>query len=479
MALGGASGGNARGIEAGRAFVRLGAKDDLSGQLKGIGAKFAAFGRSVLGLAGVGGILGTVMGSLSFKQTVDDLKDMNDAAKALGITGKQASGLFGVLPGDFKENVEGLTQFSNAIQTALDDTSKTTQLFQGLSISAKDLAGVPLDEQFYRIHEAIRLLPQEQQAYKLGLVGGTDSMKKWLPLLSMTTEELRRNADANALSTSELNQGAESAKQMAKAGKAIESAWQRTAIVVAPLITSIAEGIASAVRPISEYFRDRNFSDIMQEAALRLEKLFLDAKWAGITFVADVTDFFSSSWDAAIAGVKTLMSDLAEFSGREMRRYLAGPLAVLGAINPDLATGLNTALNVLPGGLRADAAAGLAAGNNRRAMARGALNAQRDIELERNADTLNQLFRRIFAGRNQRAFDEIMGMGIGGRPGAAALAGAGSSLGTFGAGSFLTQGFGRQSADNPAKQTVKELQKANVTLKDVVTAVKSSVLRFQ
>lgn len=477
MALGGASGGNARGIEAGRAFVRLGAKDDLSGQLKGIGAKFAQFGKSVLGLAGVGGVLAGVMGSLSFKKTADDLRDMNDAAKALGLTGKQASGLFGVLPGDFKENVEGLTQFSNAIQTALADTSKTTQLFEGLSISAKDLAGVPLDEQFFRIHAAIRQLPQEQQAFKLGLVGGTDSMKKWLPLLSMSTDQLRGNAKAMSMSTAELEQGAAASKEMGRAGKAFEQIWQRVVIVVAPLVTSIAEKFTAAFAVISGYFADRSFGDIMQEAALRIEGMFIEAKYAGLNFVADVTDFFTSAWDTAVAGVKALMADLAEFAAKEMRRTMAGPLAVLGAVNPQLSAAANALMNAAPGGVRADAAAGLAAGAAGRAAARGALNAGRDAERELNARNLQALFERVGGARNARAMEDLMNMTIGGG-GGDKLSSVGRSLGTFGAGSFLTQGFGRQSADNPAKQTVEQLKKANVTLRDVVNAVTNSVPKF-
>ncbi len=477
MALGGASGGSARGIEAGRAFVRLGAKDDLSGVLKRVGARFAAFGRTALGMAGIGGIVSAAFGSLSFTTAINNLREVSDAVNALGMTASGGSGLFGSLPGDMKENVEGLSQFSNAIQIALDDTSKTTQLFQGLSISAKDLAGVPLDEQFYRIHEAIRQLPQAQQAFKLGLIGGTDSMKKWLPLLSMTTAQVRSLANMSAFSADELKQASESSRAMARAGASIEKAWQRVAIVVAPAVTSIADMIAKALRPVTEYLKDKDFSDIWQEISVRASKAFIEMKWSGINFVADVTDFFTSSWDMAIAGVKTLMSDLAEFSGREMRKYLAGPLTVLGAINPGLAAGLNTAMNVLPGNIRQDAAAGLAAGNAQRALARNALNADRDRELGLLDMALRVVKDRVLNRRANRQLEEIMGMGI--SPQAAAMANAGGSVGTFGAGSFLTQGFGRQSADNPAKQTVNELKKANVTLKDVVTAVKSSVLRFQ
>ena len=106
-------------------------------------AALVAVGAALAGLAGVGGVLAGVMGSLSFKETADDLRDMNDAAKALGLTGKQASGLFGVLPGDFKENVEGLTQFSNAIQTALGGYQSINDLVceGGRLRRQRDLAG--------------------------------------------------------------------------------------------------------------------------------------------------------------------------------------------------------------------------------------------------------------------------------------------------------------------------------------------------
>jgi hypothetical protein len=422
-------------------FVRLGAKDDLSAHLKKIGGAFVSFGKNALAATGLGGVLGGLLGGLGVKDTLDDLRKLDDTAKALGVSGRQASGLFGVLEavgGDFGENVEGITQFSNAIQTALSDTSKTTALFDGLSVSAKDLAGVPLDEQFYRIHDAIRGLPQDQQAYRLGLVGGTDSMKKWLPLLSMSNEELRAQAAGLALGNQELADAAAASKAMKEAQAGVNRAWQQGVVVLAPLVTELARMVGGPLTQLREYLQGRTLGDIGEEAFLRLKAAGID--WAiGVQdLFADVWDFFASGWDSAVLVVKNLFADLAEFAARSMIDALKGPLDLLEKVNPGLA-------GTLRGGLSAGLTAG-ATGVRRQAQAEfdaneAARKKAREVRQDGNADARAAVARQLAAvearvegQRTAALFKEFMddlqkAPAVAGKAVAAA---AGRAAGTFG-----------------------------------------------
>lgn len=523
MALGGASGGNARGIEAGRAFVRLGAKDDLSGQLAKISAKFAQFGKSVIGATGIGGAIGGVLGGLGFKQTTDDITKMKSAIDAMGMSASGGSGLFGVLNqfGDIGENVEGLTQFAQKVQDAFNGVGEEPKkLFDGLSVSAAELIGLPLEEQFLRIHAAIRELPQDMQQFKLSMLGGTDSMKKWLPLLSMSNDEVRAQAKALSMGGSEMQDAADASRAMAQAGGAVNRVWQQFAIAVAPVVTSAAKWMSESLKPLVEWSKGRTLGMMWDEMSARfglaweemkytvqdawieigaqtkigllsigefVEALFTKDFWAGL-LTSTAAQF--STVGNMFADLLNGMRDQAIKIGAEIAAALTDPrklamLPLLPLAAPvaagDLLKRADEEFKRQMTALGADFAAGkfgrfdragiLAEAEAAKLAAGGGVSAARG--------NLAAVLARIDRDRAERVGGDIMGMGVGGRPGAAAMAGAGSSLGTFGSGSFLTQGFGRQSADNPAKQTVKELQKANVTLKDVVTAVKSSVLRFQ
>ena len=142
MALGsgGGGGGQAGGIRAGRAFVELGLRSTLESQLRDAERRFNAVGRR---LAQAGGILFggglAVGGSLLFGtsevlDTLNDLSRLNAAAKALGTTAEGASGLFGALKsigGEFKEDLEGITQFSVRIDESLAGAGEGVKLFKG------------------------------------------------------------------------------------------------------------------------------------------------------------------------------------------------------------------------------------------------------------------------------------------------------------------------------------------------------------
>jgi hypothetical protein len=257
MALnGGGFGGSA--IRAGRAFVELFLDDNML--TRGLAAsqkRLEAFGRVTAGI-GTRLFAAGAAGTAAFASVVEPLRDlgkMSDVAKAFGTTAEEASGLLGVLGqfGEFKENVEGLTQFSEKVRQAAEGAGEGAKLFDGLSVSAKELLALPIGEQFYRTLGAIRELPQALQIYKLSLVGGTDSMKQWLPLLAMSNDELRAQAKSFERSAEELDAAKAASVGLTGAGNALRRAWEEVGLALAPTVADLAGNVADAARQVGGF----------------------------------------------------------------------------------------------------------------------------------------------------------------------------------------------------------------------------------
>lgn len=516
MALGAGGGGaGSRAIEAGRAFVRLGAKDDLTAHLKRIAGKFMEFGKTALKWTGVGGLIGGALGGLSFADTASDLEKMDTAAKAFGVSGRRMSGLFGLLSaagGEFKENLEGVIQFSDTVNQALTGEGQGAKLFDGLAITAKEVNSLPIDEKFYSVLGAIRKLPQPLQEAKLALLGGTDSMKQWQRLLTMSEAEFRSIAGSAAVSSADLQQAAESSRAMEKAGSAFGRVWQRVVILGAPVVTSLANGLADALRPISEFMADRSIGDLWEELVARggiaWEQLrfsgaeaWIEIKAAGKSAFIDLVDWLhqeqtTNFWSGLVVGAAVALGNvkgqfettLTGLQGKAVELFMkvgeaardpsqwaalaALPLApaVGGAMLADAAKralddyakqlGERAADVVIRGkdGVRADAEA-------EKAAARAGLNAA-EARLQAVQDGVERK-------RNARLFAEFMDE-LQAPAGAAAAKQIGNALGTFGdGGKFLGQMFGGNG--NIPKQQLDAQKKANAALE----AIKKAVEGFQ
>lgn len=519
---GGGGGGSARGVRAGAAYVELNGKDNLSKFMAGMKARFmgtmkAMAAASLLAVGGGAAVLG-----LAFQPLVDtltDLRKIDDVAKAFGTTGRAASGLFGVLGavgGDFKENLEGVIQFSGTVNKALSGIGQGAELFDGLSVSAKEIAGLPIDEQFYRVLGAIRELPQPMQEAKLALLGGSDSLKQWQQLLSMSNEDVRGLADKLALSNAELKQGADAGRAYQRATLAVQRAWQQFAVAVAPLVQMIAEQVERAADGFTQWFKGRSLGNLWDESVAQFQVKMGEAfVWIKNRALA-VWDYFAEG--NGLGGLFTKFGDffksLVEYFAAAITKAGVAVAKTLG-IDPDKlnrdALGLEIARERLPFGnaARADELQGYLDKLNdpkfvedmrsqqiRQAIAPdqekfdAAVKAQAGLAEEWNA-VLDGFTRKLeareaqFAGadaalvapalaqlqaaqaraeveRNTAVFREFMDELQTATPFAAAfgenLAGVSRALGTFGSGAFLTQGFGVQSAD---KDVGKKLDQGN------------------
>jgi hypothetical protein len=493
---GGGGGGSARGIEAGRAFVRLGGKDDLSAMLKGLVGKFNSFGATVLKLTGIGGLVGGLLGGMSFKETADDLSKMNDVAKAFGITGRQASGLFGALQaagGEFKENLEGIIQFSTTVQEAVDGVgTQGAKLFDGLKVSAKEVVDLPIDEKFMAVHEAIRELPQAAQETKLALLGGTDSMKQWQRLLAMSNEEFRQLAKDMQIGTKELEDAAQASREMQKAGAAIQRVWQQVVIMLAPSVTQLAKAAVDAMKPVVEWMKGRTLQDVWDEVVALAGVAWTEVSIFARDVWAEVWDFFRGGWDAAVKFARDLFADLAvgvsgmlvdAFKGalnflaggvnkvagvvavadaglaNKMRAGAAAARVGLGQMADDAKGGAKAVADAVKAGAKAE----FDANARLRAAEKAAREAKNAEDRQAAQAELDRVRAEIALRRAVRMEEEKEAEKVGQK-----MAGQiGKALGTFGVGSFLQQGYGVQSADK-GKQMVDEQRKGNRLLAKLV-----------
>lgn len=360
MALGGASGGgNARGVRAGAAFVELGVKDKITQALRGIGAKFLSFGKLIAtgGAAGAaaaagGGLLAAAVPELQ------ELAKLNAAGKALGSTGAGISGLFGALKavgGDFKEDLEGITQFISTLDEAVQGKDgNAAKLFEGMTISAQELMGLPIEEKFLRIHDEIRKLPQEQQAVRLGLVGGTDSMKKWIEVLSVSNEELRAQVDLHHMEQDQLDKATAANKAYQKATAMIGRVWSQIAIAVAPAIEQIANKTSEWLGPL------RDMSTSTEFAAAGFGVLWAKIKAGAREMTTDWTLFLvdgirsgvfiiQNLWNDMTAGMGKMFVDMLVNVRQSFRSTIDGMIGVLGTLPGmgDTATGIRRGLSLL------------------------------------------------------------------------------------------------------------------------------------
>jgi hypothetical protein len=287
----------------------MGVKDNYSRAIAGIKAKFAQLGKALAvgggaGLAAGGGFLAAAV------PTLGDLAKLDSTAKALGITGEAATGLLGVLGrySDLGENIEGLTQFNQKVKDAFDGVGgEAAKLFDGLSVTAADLINLPLDEKFYRIHEAIRQLPQDAQQFKLSMLGGTDSMKKWIPLLGMSNAELRRQADQFRLSQDQLDKATAANKAYTEASGRIGRAWQLAVVAAAPAIERLANGVTSLLAPLN------NFSKGAAVQSAEVEVWWAQAVGGMSEVWGEFRDFLVDGWDSAVFIGRSLWADFTAY----------------------------------------------------------------------------------------------------------------------------------------------------------------------
>ena len=321
-----------RGIEAGRAYVRATLDDSLFRKgLNKMKGGLMSFGRALPSIAS--GIyifqkLGNVVQSAASRITdaIDEIATIDRVRKAFGATAEQATGLFGVFKAsgatNARENIESLVTLSSRIKDVMTGTGKESKkLFDGLSVSAEELSKLPIDEQFFRLHQAIMELPDPMdRVNRLMLAFGEDGGKTLIGTLSMSNPQLRELAKSFAMTSEETEAATRAQKAMAAASAAVQAVWNKIAVVIAPLIVQAIQGFGDAARWVNEWVRQNAFL----QQSLKIIQSILGAmgvgQWAAAwkvaiasiqVVVAGGIDWLREAWITATSGIAMLFVNLA------------------------------------------------------------------------------------------------------------------------------------------------------------------------
>jgi hypothetical protein len=322
-----------RGIEAGRAYVRATMDDSLfrkgltriKSGLMGLGRALPAIASGIFIFKQIGAAVQTAANKVT--EAIEDLAAIDKVRKAFGATAEQASGLFGVFKAsgaeNARENIESLVTLSGRITDVLSGTGKESKkLFKGLTISAKELAGLPIDEQFFKLHEAIMKLPDPMdRVNRLMLAFGEDGGKTLIGTLSMSTEELRRQAKGFQVTSEEMENANKAQKAMAALNATVAKTWQRIAIVVAPFIVQAVDGLFKITHWVSEWVRQ----NAALQASLEVLRTLLGAAAVGEWMAA---------WKVAAAALRATFAEGIEWiQGKwiDLKEFMASAFIDLGA----------------------------------------------------------------------------------------------------------------------------------------------------
>jgi hypothetical protein len=256
---GGGGGGGA--IRAGRAFVELFAEDNrLYRALDRVKARLQSFGSVTVKIGAAVGAAG-LAGLAPLKPAIDGILEggkLADAADAFGLTGEQASRLFGIMQAggsDLRDATEGIVTFNQRIEDALNGTGEeAAKLFDGLGKSAEEFQAGNSADRFFKLIDALRQVPDPAKRVQLLLKAvGEDTGKNLIPLLSMSADEVRSLGDAFQQSGADLKAQREASRAYTMAVAGIGRVWREVVVALAPSLKQIAEGIGQAIGPIVQF----------------------------------------------------------------------------------------------------------------------------------------------------------------------------------------------------------------------------------
>jgi hypothetical protein len=301
-----------RGIEAGRAYVRATMDDSLFRKglnriktgLMGLGRALPAIASGIFIFKQIGAAVQTAANKVT--EAIEDLAAIDKVRKAFGATAEQASGLFGVFKAsgatNARENIESLVTLSGRIKDVLSGTGEESKkLFKGLSVSAEELSKLPIDEQFFRLHEAIMQLPDPMdRVNRLMLAFGEDGGKTLIGTLSMSTPQLREMAKQYGVSAEQMEDATKAQKAFAALSAASQRVWQKIAVTVAPFIVQAVDGLFKITHWVSEWVRQNRALQGSLQAIQTALSAAAGGQWA-------------ATWKVAVASVKAVLAEAAEW----------------------------------------------------------------------------------------------------------------------------------------------------------------------
>lgn len=322
----GGGGGSAKSgdIRAGGAFWELYTKDGISGTLDKLSKRAKAFGSLLMkggaGLAAGGAaILAPIAGV--FKEAIDRGTEIKLLADRFGTTTEKLSELgyafetAGVDLNGFSDTVKDL---SGKISQAADGQDEA---FRRVGLSAKALVGLPLDEQFAAVADAISAVnnPTDQTRVAMDLLG--ESGLKLLPVLKRGSAGLRElgeeGRDAGRVMSGE------TAAQAESLSKTFHQTWS----TIKAAILSVGEALLPQADEI------KAFAASVRDVAKAVRVWIQDNKGVVLTVAGVGAALIAAG--AALAAVGAGVS-LAGTALVGLKAIVLGTIAVLGVLKASI-----------------------------------------------------------------------------------------------------------------------------------------------
>ena len=203
MAVGGSSGGDSKGIKAGRAYVEVGVDaSDLVVGLAKAKRMLLSFGK---GLAVGGGALLGIGSSItapileSFREVVKAFSELHDASDRTGVGTEALSDLAyaaKLSDASLADVVKGFKGLNNVMADAEGGSASAQAALAKLGLTFKDLKGKEGGEQFARLSEGLERLDDAAQGPAFENIFGGRAAMKLLPMLK-NSNELRKMLEEN------------------------------------------------------------------------------------------------------------------------------------------------------------------------------------------------------------------------------------------------------------------------------------------
>jgi hypothetical protein len=258
---------SAQSIRAGEAVVELSADDSrfraaldrMKDKMARLGSFFRGLGGSI---AGMGGMLAAPLAAaVPVMNSLLDQSKLAAAGDAFGMTAEQASRLFGIMGSagsDIRDATEGLVTLNQRVADAMSGTGKEAkELFEGLGVAASEFEGLDTAERFYKLHAALLAVEDPAQRVQLLLKSvGEDTGKNLIPLLSMSSDEVRNLGASFETSAEDMKRAKAAAKEYTAAVGLIKGVWSQVVAAVAPIVTEAGQAFGKLFRPVVKWIKD-------------------------------------------------------------------------------------------------------------------------------------------------------------------------------------------------------------------------------
>lgn len=334
-------------IQAGRAYVSLYMKNDLSTALKKAKEELDGFGSSLIGIGAkvagvgtaiVGGLTGALMHFADMGSALNDLSARTGLSTTALAEFGYAAGMTGTEIGAFEAGVKKMQKNLGGIGP---ESKKAQEALAAMGLSMDMISGLAPEDQFQAIAESIGSIQDTSQkaAAAMAVFGGSGT--DLIPMME-NIRELR--AEARDL-------GIAPSPESIAAADAIGDAIDRVKAVVSSAVFEIGAAIAPMASDFLDAFLKvskavRNFIQQNKAMIVTVAKIGLVLMAAGGALIA-VGGFFITA-GAAIGGVVSVMSALAAVGSMAM-----SVLGVVGAVIGSVLSPIGILVTLLGAGVYA------------------------------------------------------------------------------------------------------------------------------